>query len=622
MNFIASLREDRRIVFLILTSLLAMVLGFWALPPATALLLVTKAGYWCILGTTIWFGWTLYRLARTDRPWVAWRDQFPPGAVLLVLGCGVILLVHESYGFKILMDEIMLLGTSMGMHFDKHSLVPVRGHDLQGAFQLIDGRLDKRPLFQPFLVSILHDLTGYRPENVFVLNSGLIFVLLGLVYHVGRKLAGHMAGFLAVLLLTSLPLLAQNATGGGFELLNLVMITATLALGIRYVEKPDLPAQAALLLASVLLAQTRYESALFLLPVGLMLLRAWWQNGRPLLDWSTVFVPLLFLPVALHQKIFSARESAWEMASQPGFERPFSLAYAPVNIPHWLSFFFDTTGEHSNSLVLSVLGFLALPFMLLWVWKTLREAGKSGPVPHAHAIFALGFAAHTLLMLFYFWGRFDDPVIRRLSLPLNLWLVLAVVIVASQFARFRWTWPVLLGLTGVGIFSTSLPAMARHDYSMDYYVGRETEWRREFMKAHPEKDYLFVDTDALIWITHKVSATPVQQALDRKGILLFNFKNHTFTAFYVFQRYNVEAATGALTVQHEYDLGPDYQLETVWERRFTPLTVSRISRIVAIREGGESATPPAPPAPAKELTPAEREKIRQEYFEQLIKRLP
>ncbi|MDQ5978881.1 MAG: hypothetical protein QG602_1855 [Verrucomicrobiota bacterium] len=602
--------------------LLAIVLGFWTLSPAAALSVVTKTGYWCILGTSIWFGWTLYRLGRMDRPWLAWREKFPPGAILLVLGCGMILLVHERFGFKILMDEIMLLGTSMGMHFDKHPLVPVRGHDLQGAFQLIDGRLDKRPLFQPFLVSTLHDLTGYRPENAFVLNSGLIFVLLGLAFHVGRKLAGHMAGILAVLLLTTLPLLAQNATGGGFELLNLVMITATLALGIRYCERPDLPSQGALLLTSVLLAQTRYESALFLLPVGLLLMRAWWRNGRPLLDWSTVFVPLLFLPVALHQKIFSARESAWEMASQPGFERPFSLGYASVNFPHWLNFFFDTTGEHSNSIVLSVLGFLALPFMLLWVVKTLRSAEKSGPVPVAHAIFAIGFAAHSLLMLFYFWGRFDDPVIRRLSLPLNLWLVLAVVIVASQFGRFKWTWPVLLGLTGIGLFSASLPAMARHDYSMDYYVGRETEWRREFMKAHPEKDYLFIDPDALTWITHKVSATPVNQALDRKAILLFNFKNRTFTAFYAFQRYSVDTATGALTVQHEYDLGPDYELETVWERRFTPLTVSRISRVVSIREGGASATPPAAPPPAKELTPAEREKIRQAYFEQLIKRLP
>ncbi|HWA27707.1 MAG TPA: glycosyltransferase family 39 protein [Lacunisphaera sp.] len=677
MNIIEILRHDRRLQVLILTAVLAVVLGFVAFTPDQALGLMTSGGYWTILGTTAWFLWTLRPLLLESRPWTLPKGGDGWAAPALVAGCGVLLLVHEAYGFKILMDEIMLLGTSMGMHFDKHPLVPVRGHDLQGAFQLIDGRLDKRPLFQPFLVSILHDLTGYRPENVFALNTGLTFGLLGLVYQAGRRMAGRAAGVLGVLLLTSLPLLAQNATGGGFELLNLVMIVGTLLLGMRFAEKRDAASQQALLLSGVLLAQTRYESILFLLPVGLLVLWVWWTERKPVLSWGTCLVPLLFLPVALHQKIFAARESSWELASQPGFDKPFALQYASDNFAHWLNFFFDNTGEHSNSLVISTLGFIALPFCLLWAVKTLGRLRQATPVQAVSAFFTLGFAAHTLLLLCYFWGRFDDPVIRRLSLPLNLWLVLAVVIVAgvlveiSRWKRLflgllalaaagllayllptppvrlftlpfnlwlalvlmvvanvaidspRWNslWLGLITLTGIGYFAYSLPTMARHDYSMDYYVGREMAWRREFMAAHPEKDYLVIDPEALGWITHLVSATPVQQALARKDLILFNFQNRTFSAFYVFQRLTVDAATGALSVQKDYDLGPDFQLEPYWERRFTPLTVSRISRLVAIK-GGE-LTPPSPAAPSLEkMSAAEREKARQAFFEQLIKRLP
>jgi hypothetical protein len=399
------------------------------------------------------------------------------------------------------------------------------------------------------------------------------------------------------------------------------MIMSTLLLGLRFAERRDPGSLQALLLSAVLLAQTRYESVLFLLPVGLLVLWVWWQERRPVLDWGTCVVPLLFLPVALHQKIFSLRESSWELASRPGFDRPFALGYAPENFSHWLNFFFDTTGEHSNSLVLSTLGFLALPFCLLGAAKILARLRAATPVQVTVAFFTVGFAAHSLLMLCYFWGRFDDPVIRRLSLPLNLWLGLAVVIVAAEMFTHRWIWRVLLALTGLGLFSHSLPSMARHDYSLDYYVGREMEWRREFIAAHPEKDYLFIDNDAIIWITHLVSGTPVRQALERKGIMLFNFRNHTFSAFYVFQRYDVDPATGRLIVQKDFDLGPDYQLETCWERRFTPLTVSRISRVVAIKDG--ELTPPAgTPSPLAKLSAAEREKIRQAYFEQLIKRLP
>ena len=157
------------------------------------------------------------------------------------------------------------------------ALLDARGHGNLGL-------LDKRPLFQPLLVSLLHDLTGYRPENVFALNSALTFGLLGLVYVACRKLAGREAGILAVLLLTSLPLLAQNATGGGFELLNLVMIMSTLLLGMRFAEKRDPGSLQALLLSAVLLAQTRYESILFMLPVGLLVGWTWWKERRAVLD--------------------------------------------------------------------------------------------------------------------------------------------------------------------------------------------------------------------------------------------------------------------------------------------------------------------------------------------------
>ena len=104
---------------------------------------------------------------------------------------GSVLLVHESFGFKIVMDELMLLGTSMSMHLDRVALTPLRGNDIQGAFVVLDGIVDKRPLFFPFLVSIVHDLSGYRPENAFFLNGLLTFVLLGLTWSLGRRLAGR-----------------------------------------------------------------------------------------------------------------------------------------------------------------------------------------------------------------------------------------------------------------------------------------------------------------------------------------------------------------------------------------------------------------------------------------------
>ena len=612
---------DRRLVLLLLTAALAVILGFVTLTPGQSLLAVIYGGYWAMLVLTGLFGWAMLKVVRDSWSGLAdWRKK-PRWPAVLIISCGLLLLVHEAYGFKILMDEVMLLGTSMSMHFDKTVLVPMRGHDIQGAFQLMAGQLDKRPLFQPFLVSLLHDLTGYRPENVFALNTVLTFVLLTLTYLTGNRISGRGAGALAVLLLTSLPLLAQNTTGGGFELLNLVMILSTLLLGMRYMGKRDGNSLEAFGLSGILLAQTRYESVLFLLPVGLTVLWVWWNDRRPTLTWVVVALPLLLLPYALHNKVFDVRASSWEMASQPGHDKPFAFAYVPDNIAHDLNFFFNTTGEHSNSLVLSILGFGALLFFVLWTFQTLRKLREAPPAQAALAIFALGFAAHTLLLLCYFWGKFDDPVIRRLSLPLNLTLVIALVTVAAEMNWRGYIWRILAVLVGAGFFAHSLPAMARHGYSIEYYVGREMDWRRKFIAAHPERDYLFIDNNSIIWITHLVSGTPVKQALDQKGNIIFNFRNHIFSAIYVFQRLSIDPDNGRATVQSDDDLGPDYQLETVWERRFTPLTVSRISRVVSIREG--PTTPPVRPPPSLEkLTPAEREKIRLDYLDNFIKRLP
>jgi len=621
MTFPLSFAADRRLVLLGLAGILGLVLGFFALTSDQSMQVMIYGGYWAMLLITGLFFWSLYKLGRADwTGWDMWRNA-PRWPAAMIAACGGVLLVHEAYGFKILMDEVLLLGTSMSMHFEKVALVPMRGHDIQGAFQVLGGQLDKRPLFQPFLVSVLHDLTGYRPENVFVLNTILTFLLLALAYRTGCRIAGRGAGVAAVLLLTSLPLLAQNAKGGGFEVLNLVMILATLLLGIRYATRKDRDSLDALFLSAVLLALTRYESVLFVLPVAALILWVWWTKSRP--DFSMIFAfgPLMLVPYALHNKVFSARVSSWEMASQPGFERPFSVSYIPDNLSHALNFFFSTTGEHSNSLVLAWLGFIALPFFLLWTVKTLANFRLAPPKDLALAIFALGFMAHTLLLMCYFWGRFDDPVIRRLSLPLNLLLVIAIVSVTAQFPGGVWRWRTLAGFTGAGLFAFSLPAMARHDFTLQYYFGREMEWRREFIAAHPEKDYLFIDNDSIIWITHLVSATPIKQAINQKQNIIFNFQNKIFTSIFAFQRFNIDPANGQAVVQADSDLGPDYQLETVWERRFTPLTVTRISRVVSVR-GGPVTEPARVPAPLDKLSPDEREKIRQAYMDNFIKRLP
>lgn len=624
----ASWLRDRRLWLLGVASVAAVALGFWLVPDQAAIVFVSKAGFWLVLAAFAIFVHALWQTFRPELGLFRWRAVDWVSVGIVALG-GVVLLVHETFGFKIVMDEIMLLGTSMSMHLDKTVLVPVRGNDIQGTFAILDGMMDKRPLFFPFLLSLLHDLTGYRPANAFILNGALTFAFLGLVFVLGRQLAGRMAGWIGVTLFAGLPLLAHNATGGGFELLNLVMILVTLLLGARFVAKRDRPALTAFCFAALLLAQVRYESVIYLLPVALLVLWVWWQEGRVILAWPVIVAPLLMIHYPLQHRIFDLRASAWELGSKPGFEKVFSTTYLFAgakpddggNLQHAFAFFFARPSDQPNSLVFSVIGAMAIPFFVLLVVSRLRRLAEEPPVSVATCLFAFGFAAQFALMMCYFYGQFDNVVIRRLSLPTHLGMVIAIMAVLSQFANVAVS-RVLLAVATLGLLASGIPSMAAHAYSQEYLPGKETAWRREFIADQPRRDYLVIDNDSILWIAHEVSSTSVLQATKRPRDFALLMRNHVFSDIFVFQRYNIDETTGRMTLREGDDLGPNYVLETVREERLQYLRLSRLSRVKEIRDGAAVLTAPDSVKHEVPKDRAEIEKLRRAYLENFVKMLP
>ena len=617
---LSAIVSERRLWIFGAIAALTAAAGFKLVPDKYALSVVSAAGYWFVLAAFIFFIASLWQTFRASlRAFSVRSVDWVTVSVIAV--SGLVLLVHESFGFKIVMDEIMLLGTSMSMHLSRAALVPMRANDIQGVFTIVTGIIDKRPLFFPFLLSLVHDATGYRPENAFILNGILSYGFLGLMNAAGRLLGGRQGGILAVLLFAGLPLLAQNATGGGFELLNIVMIVATLLLGERFVRLRDTDSLGAFVASAILMTQVRYESAVFILPVAALILWVWIREGRVILPWGVVLSPLLLLLYPLHHRIFTLNDSAWQLQSKPGYAAPFSLGYIPENIQHALAFFFGKPTDQPNSLLLSALGFIALPFASLLAYKRVKSLAQESPAFIALAAFSVGFALHFLLMMCYFWGKFDDPVIRRLSLPMHVWLVLAILFVVPEFKKAA-VWTVLISAAVLAMVVQGVPSMAAHAYNQEYLAGLETAWRREFIAEHPKRDYLAIDNDSVLWISHQVSSTPVDEAIHRKESIIFHERNRTFSDIYVFQRFTEDPETGKLTIREGDDLGPDYVLETVVEQRLQLLTLSRISRVKEIRSGKTNMAKPDPGDHTMPTDPAVMEKIRQEYLENFIRQLP
>jgi hypothetical protein len=242
-----------------------------------------------------------------------------------------------------------------------------------------------------------------------------------------------------------------------------------------------------------------------------------------------------------------------------------------------------------------------------------------------------GMFVSAALLMAYFLG-IDRTFVQRLSLPLHLLMALAIIVMGVKLLSGPRGWRVLVMAVLVALVTQGLPVMAKRKYEVDYSPAVEMAWRREFLQRYPERDYLFIDQDSVFWIVNQVSATTVEQAKTKKADLAWLLRNRGFTALYVFQKYSVDPTSGALGLYAPVpgqpspdDLGPDFQLETVWERRIQILTLGRISRVTAITTNGETAHDTghaAPPAAGPTRTSEELEKARDDYIQQWIKKLP
>jgi hypothetical protein len=574
---------SRRILLFGLISALALVLGFVSFTAPQAVLAARYAGYWIVLIATVLFGLHLVRSLRPDWPELAaWRTWWRPGLVLLA--ATVILHVHERHGFKIVADEVVLQLTAQRMHFAREAGVVLRGYDYAGNFTPFMVTVDKRPLFFSFLLSLVHDLTGYRVSNGFVLNALLSLALMALVMLVARRAGGWGAACTAALLLAGVPLVAQNACGSGFDLLNLVMILLVWWLGMRYADEPQNDDRlAAFVLCAILLAQVRYESVLFLLPVGAVILYLWWRFRQIRLPATVLAAPLLLLVIPWQYNVFKMLNTYWQLNDVQGATSPFGWRYFYENVGHAMNFLLDFDGAQPNSWLVGIAGTLGVGFFVLVLYRHHRAIFRDSPAEAVHLLFIIGLLVHTGFMLCYFWGKWDDPVIRRLSLPSHLLLVLSLVYVWPRLVPHPRRWLMSGVAAAFYVVAFAVPSMAMHRYTQENFAARTTNWIRSFIRTLGDEPVLAIDNNTgLEWFLYGKACVNPWLLSHRTDEFLYHFHRHSFADCFVVQRVGIDAKTGKPFVSSDDDLGPGIQLEVIREKAFSPIYLIRVSRIVSV----------------------------------------
>ncbi|MFP4204012.1 MAG: hypothetical protein ACLFS4_06730 [Opitutales bacterium] len=566
---------------------LAVGLGVAFLVPVEAAPeFVRHGGYLFVFVACACFGFYLWRSLRGGRPWRSYSREKLVGVAAMLLG-GWLLFVHADFGPKIAMDDYILASTARNLHESREVRTTLRVEPEGERFAPAETRVDKRPWLYPFLVSVLHDVAGYRPAHPFVLNAALGIGGLALGFAFGYGLAGLAGGVLAVFLWVSLPLLAQNATGGGMELLNLFLLQLVLVLGFRYLREPGRAREGAFALAGLLLFYSRYESALFLVPVAAVIVLGWLRAGRAFLSGGTLLVPPLMVAGLLQLRRYFGEPASWELTG--GAESAFALRHIAENLPHALAFFFSYDDTLANSLLLSGAGLAGVFIFLLLLRTEWGRYWRERPAAVVLAVFAPVFVAHLALVLGFHAGRLDSPFVSRYALPVHCLLIFAPVVVLEYFGRARprvWSWAA--GVTGVFLLAFTLPMNAKAIFSKRNFAIREQAWLERLSGREIRSQSLVIDRFTVPWALRDWPSRPPHQVAGKATELIRAVRMGRYPEVYFVERNHYADGRFVPHTPFAEELHDAFEMKRVAERSFRPFSLTRIYKIEASRasEGG------------------------------------
>ncbi len=583
--------EPRRIALFGASAVLSVVAGFVLVSPTTAEELIVSGGYYYLLVLLALWLWLGYRVVAPRREvWAAWlRKPGWPGAA--ILGLAAFALWSDPFKHKVLFDEYVLQGTALHMHATKEIGTIIRAYDIAGSWVPIDTFLDKRPYFFTFLVALVHDLTGYRIANMFVVNAVLTPVLFGLVYWLGRQLAGRGASLLGVALLATMPLLGQNATGAGMELHNLVMLALVMVLAVLWLRAPDGDRLSLLIVGAILLAQSRYESAVFVVSVAAVIVAGWLSAGRIILTWTAVLAPLLLVPRVWHNRFLDASPLLWQLSENQTSR--FGFGYLSGNLNGAWTFFFNFGPALANSWYLSALGVVGLGGFL-WVaarWSRAEPRVPLSPATMTMLAFGAGIVGNLVLIMFYYWSRLDDTIASRFALPMCLLLALAAAwwidrldsrrVPALRLATFGF---------GVWLLVWGLPVLAQRLYTSQNLVMQEVDWEHEQLARRPGSVLFISNKSTIPFVLWRIPTIINGVGRQRAAQIRYHMREGTFKEVIVAQALRPTSVAGQMGVDPD-DIMPDnFRLEPIAEKRFGG-RYARLSRLVVIEDRPADSAP-------------------------------
>ena len=516
-KIVVNLQQWSRLGALVLSVGVVLGYGLWGMDWSAARWLQTYWGYYFCLSALVLFGGFLLGALRSE-PKALWRARWrgTRRALTMALLGAVVLQLHQPSVMKVYNDEPTHMMTAQMMAVERVAAQPGAGHYEGGSFVHAQPEPFYRMYFFPFLVSILHNLTGERLANGYVLNFAASVLLLFCAFLSARSLSRCAAGgYLAQLLLVTWPLLSQTTTSLAYDVVNLAALSVFFYLSVRYFRQSGASGLNLAISSGILLAYCRSEAVLFLLALGVLVLLKWQRERRLELTWYAVLSPV-FLLVPLAARVIG-EEALSELTrfypqAQAG---AFHVSYVGTNLQRVGGWFFSGSDSVLNSLPLSILGLLALCGLLTLccLGRSMRSWLKvQCPDLPVLLAFSVPLALQVTLVLFHFWNPTEGSAVR-FFLPTGLYLSLLGATGLGVLAHVggRRVFMVAGILCAVTFWLVGLPKSARAEQTQNAVVGHYARQCEAWVAAHDDGRTLYARASGHLLLLRGYPATTIRE---------------------------------------------------------------------------------------------------------------
>ena len=560
----------KQIALVLLPTVLLTLAVISVAEPSYAQSLYIHTTYYLLLAMVLcWAGTYLHAVRDIRRDGVtAWAKENWPGLVVALVVTLVAGLAVDP-ALRVLSDEANLVGTSKNLFATKTATFTVSGKYYYDSYWDIDVVVDGRPPLFPFLVSLVHALFGYSYKNVFLFNLMVLPAFVLVSYRLAKSLGGETFAVVASLLVVAHPITLISVRSGGFDFFTTFFALLAIKSLLDHCREPSPERLAILWMNLCLLAEIRYESGLFILPVVALLLLFRMVNWSMLRPYAFIYA---LTPAYLLPRIWQLMLGKIVPRQDPGTVA-FSFKYLFDNLLEYFKPILSPfASQPAHSAFVIALGIVGCILWLRWIHGRLLSHDWRAPHLRFAAFVIAWMLVQALVVFTYVWGRAQYPTAARLVLTIDTFFAFAAAWALTVGLK-RWR-PFVAVLLAAALFVIYLPVASQHRMMNKLTQTREvaTTWR--FFESLREKRILIVTDRPNLYTIMGYGAMGFETA--RRDRFIFKaFARHLFYDIYLVQQ--VRLSTNK--VLPGYDIWHDRKLKTVLEFQNDADVLIRISRL-------------------------------------------